>query len=149
MSTYTDMAPKTLKHAHYEMLLLDATGASVKDIANATGYSPDMVYCVRKSEAYQQALTNIRTQIQTECVNFAVEKLNRLALKAVEVLEQTLQSPETPWRQKLFTAREVLKFVSEHGGMPSRPSTTPEKLAALTERLDRALDAAAKLEESS
>jgi hypothetical protein len=140
MSTYTNMAPKTLKGKHLDMLLLDATGASVKTIAEATGYSPDMVYCVRQSPVYQERLARLREYIQTECINLAVEKLNRASLKAVEVLEHALDNPETPLRQKLLAAHQVLKFVTELGGTPSRPSTTPKAMTDLIARLDYALE---------
>jgi hypothetical protein len=102
---------KPLKTVHYRMMYLEVFGHSVKEIAEALGYTTEGIYLARQTELYQRELAKLRAQIQSEAIQRVVERLNILILPAIEVIESILHDPDAPKALKLRAAQDILNRV--------------------------------------
>jgi hypothetical protein len=93
------------------MMYLEVFGHSIKEIADATGYTPDGIYLARQSAVYQRELAKLREMIQSEAIQQAVERLNILVPMAIQEIESILTDPTAPKALKLRAAQDILNRV--------------------------------------
>jgi hypothetical protein len=137
---YADMAPQTLKPKHFQMIMLEALGCTVQEIAHATGFSCENVYIVRQNEVFQREVAKLRERIQSECIQRAVEQLNLHVLNAVETIASTMNDPNAPKALRLKAAQDILNRVPATSitlRQFSNPSGKPQMTA---DELDSALE---------
>jgi hypothetical protein len=139
--TAEQVGKKPLKTIHYRMMYLEVSGHSVKEIADAIGYTPDGIYLARQSDVYQRELAKLREMIQSEAISRAVERLNLLVPKAIEEIESILNNPTATKALRLKAAQDILnrvpatsltlrQFPSAH----SQPQLTADELETALEQ---------------
>jgi hypothetical protein len=112
-----------LKNEHHLMVDLSLAGLDRSQIAEKTGYTPEGVGRILSSPLFQAEVARKRAiqdkKVVGENVSFvtkAREKMESLAVKAVEVHETVMVSAEATFADKQRSADSILKQIFGQGG---------------------------------
>lgn len=92
---------------HHEIARRLLLGQSNKEVAQAMGITPQMVSIVRNSGCVREKLTTMHGARDLDSVDLAKE-IRELAPKALRVMEELLESHDTPKHVRLAAARDML-----------------------------------------